>query len=95
MLKILIKILKTMSKTQNNTSQNEQANNETTGIGGSSSTENNQVDENAKKSQMEIDAEYIKKNFELQLPVKAKVTSAYGKRESGRTFRRISPSRRC
>lgn len=31
---------------------------------------------------MEIDAEYIKKNFELQLPVKAKVTSAYGKRES-------------
>ena len=68
--------------TENNTSQNEQANNETTGIGGSSSTENNQVDENTKKSQMEIDAEYIKKNFELQLPVKAKVTSAYGKRES-------------
>ena len=31
---------------------------------------------------MEIDAEYIKKNFELQLPVKAKVTSAYGKREA-------------
>ena len=29
--------------TENNTSQNEQANNETTGIGGSSSTENNQV----------------------------------------------------
>ena len=68
--------------TENNTSQNEQANNETTGIGGSSSTENNQVDENTKKSQMEIDAEYIKKNFELQLPVNAKVTSAYGKRES-------------
>ena len=68
--------------TENNTSQNEQANNETTGIGGSSSTENNQFDENTKKSQMEIDAEYIKKNFELQLPVKAKVTSAYGKRES-------------
>lgn len=68
--------------TENNTSQNEQANNETTGIGGASSTENNQVDENTKKSQMEIDAEYIKKNFELQLPVKAKVTSAYGKRES-------------
>ncbi len=35
--------------TENNTSQNEQANNETTGIGGSSSTENNQVDENTKK----------------------------------------------
>lgn len=68
--------------TENNTSQNEQVNNETTGIGGSSSTENNQVDENTKKSQMEIDAEYIKKNFELQLPVKAKVTSSYGKREA-------------
>ena len=68
--------------TENNTNQNEQVNNETTGIGGSSSIENNQVDENTKKSQMELDAEYIKNNFELQLPVKAKVTSAYGKREA-------------
>ena len=71
-----------VQNTENNTSQNEQVNNETTGIGGSSSTENNQVDENTKKSQMEIDAEYIKKNFELQLPVEAKVTSAYGKRKA-------------
>lgn len=30
---------------------------------------------------MELDAEYIKKNFKMQLPVKAKVTSSYGKRE--------------
>mgnify|MGYP002557524669 FL=1 len=33
------------------------------------------------KTQMEIDAEYIKANFELQLPVKGEITSAYGKRE--------------
>ena len=71
-----------VQNTENNTTQNEQVNNETTGIGGSSSTENNQIDDNTKKSQMEIDAEYIKKNFELQLPVKAKVTSGYGKREA-------------
>ena len=67
---------------ENGIIQNEQINNETTGIGGASSTENNQVDENTKKSQMELDAEYIKNNFELQLPVKAKVTSGYGKREA-------------
>ena len=30
---------------------------------------------------MELDAEFIKKNFKMQLPVKAKVTSSYGKRE--------------
>ena len=28
------------------------------------------------KTQMEIDAEYIKANFELQLPVKGEITSA-------------------
>ena len=67
---------------ENTESNNEQTNNETTGIGGASSSENNQVDANTKKSQMEIDAEYIKKNFSMQLPVKAKVTSGYGKREA-------------
>lgn len=67
---------------ENTESNNEQTNNETTGIGGASSKEDNKVDEKTKKSQMEIDAEYIKKNFEMQLPVKAKVTSGYGKREA-------------
>ena len=71
-----------VQNTENNTSQNEQTNNETTGIGGSSSPEDNKVDETTKKSQMEIDAEYIKKNFSMQLPVKAKVTSNYGKRDA-------------
>ena len=30
---------------------------------------------------MEIDAEYIKANFDLQLPVEGEITSPYGKRE--------------
>ena len=71
-----------MQNIENNNAQNEQINNETTGIGGASSIENNKIDKNTEKSQMELDAEYIKNNFELQLPVKAKVTSAYGKREA-------------
>lgn len=79
----------TNEETQNNESEqntnaenNTNENNETTGIGGSSTTEDNQVDETTKKSQMELDAEYIKNNFSMKLPVKAKVTSGYGKREA-------------
>lgn len=34
----------------------------------------------ATKTQMQIDAEYIKKNFSMTLPVKGKVTSRYGRR---------------
>lgn len=71
-----------------NTEQNNESNNEandlntqTTGIGGASLVENDIKDETTKKSQMEIDAEYIKKNFDMQLPVKAVVTSGYGSRE--------------
>ncbi len=57
---------------------------EATGIGGSK--ENTQTVQVAakttiEKTQMEIDAEYIKKNFSLTLPAKAKITSPYGKRE--------------
>mgnify|MGYP004612547037 FL=1 len=79
----------TNEETQNNESEqntnaenNTNENNETTGIGGSSTTEDDQADESTKKSQMELDAEYIKNNFSMQLPVKAKVTSGYGKREA-------------
>ena len=57
---------------------------EATGIGGSK--ENTQTVQVAakttiEKTQMQIDAEYIKKNFSLTLPAKAKITSPYGKRE--------------
>lgn len=55
--------------------------NQTTGIGGASNIETEVADKSADKTQMEIDAEYIKTNFEMQLPVKATVTSEYGTRE--------------
>lgn len=70
------------SEQNTNAENNTNENNETTGIGGSSTTDDNQVDETTKKSQMELDAEYIKNNFSMKLPVKAKVTSGYGKREA-------------
>ena len=55
------------------------------GIGGATD-ENVTVEKTAnsngdKKTQMELDAEYVKENFSLQLPVKGKVTSTYGERE--------------
>lgn len=77
----------------NNTSNtNEQmnqavANNTNTqiGIGGASSDEKTvetSSNGNTKKTQMELDAEYIKKNFSMQLPVKGTITSHYGLREA-------------
>lgn len=55
------------------------------GIGGG--TENDQTiqtsaDEPSKKTQMEIDSEYIKSNFKMQLPAKGVITSKYGQREA-------------
>ena len=55
------------------------------GIGGATD-ENVTVEKTAnsngdKKTQMELDAEYVKENFSLQLPVKGKITSTYGERE--------------
>lgn len=73
------------TESNNNNTQNIEnniGNNEETGIGGASSNENNEADETTKKSQMEIDAEYIKTNFSMQLPVKATVTSGYGTRDA-------------
>ena len=53
------------------------------GIGGA---ETNEIETNntdtTKKSQMELDAEYIKKNYNLILPLKGTVTSRYGAREA-------------
>ena len=54
-----------------------------TGIGGATS-ENVEVEtasDTTQKTQMELDAEYVKENFKLQLPVKGTVTSGYGERE--------------
>ena len=59
--------------------------NETTGgIGGAETNEieTKNTTNTAKKSQMELDAEYIKKNYQLALPLKGTVTSRYGAREA-------------
>ena len=61
---------------------NQQTNNEQTGIGGGEDESIQASAEGASsKTQMEIDAEYIKANFDLQLPVEGEITSPYGKRE--------------
>lgn len=53
-----------------------------TGIGGGEEeTIQASAEGTSNKTQMEIDAEYIKSNFKLQLPVKGEITSSYGKRE--------------
>lgn len=53
------------------------------GIGGG--TEEPEVvatsSQSSQKTQMEKDAEYIKANFQMQIPVSGKITSKYGKRE--------------
>ena len=56
-----------------------------TGIGGEDSNDVTVTtvsnSNSAAKTQMEIDAEYIKNNFSLQLPLKGTITSRYGERE--------------
>lgn len=72
-------------ETQNNELQvNTNVQNQETGIGGATTNEEvvqTSTEGSSKKTQMEIDAEYIKTNFKMQLPVKASITSHYGKRE--------------
>ena len=62
----------------------EQKENLNVGIGGASSEQgvvfNDELNEK-NKTQMEIDAEYIKNNFKCVLPTKGRITSPYGKRE--------------
>lgn len=56
-----------------------------TGIGGEDSNDvtvtTASTSNSADKTQMEIDAEYIKNNFSLQIPLKGTITSRYGERE--------------
>lgn len=65
---------------------NKQENNENNNIENNPQTEtvNDQVDGNVEdiaKTEMEIDAEYIKSNFNFIIPVQGIVTSKFGKRE--------------
>lgn len=84
------------SKTQNETTQNNEIKENKTqenkkqenktqegGIGGAEVKENesDKKDVNVKKSQMELDAEYIKKKYSFKIPLKGSITSRYGQRE--------------
>ena len=64
---------------------NEASQNNLVGIGGEVTNKEEVVETSSQssvqKTQMQIDAEYIKKNFNMQLPVKGGITSGYGKRE--------------
>ena len=74
----------------NDLSENVIIANETGGIGGASNNEiveeenkNEVKDENEKKkSQTEIDVEYINENYKFKMPVIGTVTSRYGQREA-------------
>ena len=59
-------------------------NSNTTGIGGASNNETIEAsaEGSSTKTQMEKDAEYIKKNFSMTIPTKGEITSHYGKREA-------------
>ena len=56
-----------------------------TGIGGEASNDvtvtTTSASNSGAKTQMELDAEYVKSNFSLQLPLKGTITSRYGERE--------------
>lgn len=68
--------------------QEEKSNNETTnkvssgGIGGAETNEVQEANETKKKTQMDLDAEYIKKNYSFKVPLEGTVTSRYGAREA-------------
>lgn len=53
------------------------------GIGGAETNEmeENKTDEKLKKSQMELDSEYIKQRYSFKVPLKGSITSRYGARE--------------
>lgn len=62
---------------------NDDSTNAVGGIGGAETDEIIEDDDNKeKKTQSELDIEYIKKNFEFDLPMKGSITSRYGKREA-------------
>lgn len=73
------------NKTENKTTNEAKNNTNQTGIGGASNNEvavATSASGSSSKTQMQKDAEYIKANFKLSLPLKGTVTSRYGKREA-------------
>ena len=73
------------SQSNSSTQNNNVVANTLTGIGGATSNEvtvtTSSTSNSAKKTQMQLDAEYIKANFSLTLPLKGTITSHYGERE--------------
>lgn len=73
-----------VENTITNEAVNETVENNTNVIGGIGGAETNEiVEENEeKKSQAELDIEYIKEKYEFSLPLKGTITSRYGTREA-------------
>ena len=63
------------------TNQEEEENETTGGVGGAEADEEKEETEE-EKTQMEIDAKYIKENYSMIVPVSGTVTSTYGEREA-------------
>lgn len=63
------------------TNQEEEENETNGGVGGAEADEEKEETEE-EKTQMEIDAKYIKENYSMIVPVSGTVTSTYGEREA-------------
>lgn len=68
-------------KVQNNQDENSKVENSAMGIGGSSEISPQDITNQEQRSQMEIDAQYIKDNYKIALPLKGTITSRFGERE--------------
>lgn len=69
---------------ETNTENNQENNIKEGGIGGAEVNEikDDVSKENEKKTQMELDAEYVKKQCSFKVPLKGSITSRYGAREA-------------
>lgn len=64
----------------NNQEENGQDANSTLGVGGGSEISSEETSTQEQKSQMEIDAQYVKDNYKIALPLKGTITSRFGPR---------------
>lgn len=64
----------------NNQEGNSEGQNSSMGIGGGSEISSQNITNQEQKSQMEIDAQYIKDNYNMVLPLKGTITSRFGVR---------------
>lgn len=64
----------------NNQEESSQGENSDLGIGGGSEIPSQDITSQEQKSQMEIDAQYIKDNYKIALPLKGTITSMFGPR---------------